>query len=160
MIKDSQFFYLILGSVLAFSGGLVAYFIQFYHSRFEQRKLVKQFIRELLKDFTRISPKVREDYKRTGIIWNDVLQRINDSIIMLDRNKEHVFLIKENDLKEEILDFFSELRTTINFCYTLNNWIGSTIENIRQFASTEISKQPQIILSLELKAKEILEKIK
>jgi len=37
----SEFWHIILGSVLAFSGGLVAYFIQFYHSRNEQRKLIR-----------------------------------------------------------------------------------------------------------------------
>jgi len=138
---------LILGSVLAFLGGLVAFFIQGWWNKRIQRKVVHDFLLELVRNFERVSPRVIETYEKSGILWNDLLNQIGDDLALYERNREHSILIVNHELRATVWDWFSRLRTIVNMCYGLNNMIAANPNN--QWAKDEIKNQVSKIKTLK-----------
>ena len=62
---------IVLGSALAFGGGLVAFFIEWWWNQKIQRRIVSDFLKELLRSFDRICPRMVETYEKSGVLWND-----------------------------------------------------------------------------------------
>lgn len=138
---------IILGAILAFSGGLVAFFIQSWWNKRVQRKVVHDFLLELIRDFERVSPRIIETYEKSGILWNDLLNQLNDDLALYERNREHSILLQDLELRAAVWEWFSRLRTFVNMTMGLNNMIGVNPNN--QWAKEEIKKQVDKIKSLK-----------
>lgn len=104
----------VLGAGLAFGGGLLAFFIQWWWNRRIQRKAVHDFLRELLRAFDRVSPRIVEAFEKSGVLWNDLLNHVASDLVLYERNREHTIVIKDLTLRAEVWDWFSKLRTVIH----------------------------------------------
>lgn len=149
-------FLIILGSILAFAGGVAGFFIQWWWTRRNQKRIVYELLKELLKVFIRTSLKIAETYEMSGILWSDLLNQVINDLAIYERNKEYTILI-ENKLRAIIWDFFSSIRTVINMCLGLNNILLHQPNN--QWALNEVKTQIGKIKELANEAKMLLTKI-
>ena len=113
-----------LGAILAFGGGLVAFFIQWWWNRTKQRETFHRLLSEILLAFKRICPRLIEMYDKSGILWNDLLGQISSDLALYERNREHSVILKDPKFRAEVWDWFSKLRTAITMCTALNNAIN------------------------------------
>lgn len=150
----------VLGSILAFSGGLVAFFIQWWWNQCKQRTIVITFIKEILRDYDRICPRIIETFEKSGTLWNDLLHQVADSLSLYERNKEHTIALKDGALRAEVWDWFSKTRTIVNNFYALNSMI-SNLNNpqLAEWARNEIKQKVPQLGELRKEAKTLIEKL-
>lgn len=70
----------ILGAILVFGGGLLGFFIQWWWNRKIQRKIVLEFLQELLRAFDRVAPRIVETCEKSGVLWNDLLNQVSSDL--------------------------------------------------------------------------------
>ncbi len=148
---------LVLGSVLGFGGGLLAFFIQWWWNRGIQRKAVHDFLRELLRAFDRVAPRIEETYQKSGVLWNDLLNQVSNDLALYERNREHAIVIKDLTLRAELWDWFSKLRTVIHMSLGLNAMLSTRPGD--QWATEEIKKQVDRLKELKVEAQRLLERL-
>lgn len=147
----------VLGAVLAFGGGLLAFFIQWWWNRRIQRKVVCEFLQELFRAFDRVAPRIVETYEKSGILWNDLLNQVSNDLNLYERNREHAIVIKDLTLRAQTWDWFSKLRTVINMSLGLNALLATRLGD--QWATDEIKKQIERIKDLRGDAQKLLERL-
>lgn len=148
---------LLLGSVLGFGGGLVAFFIQWWWNRSIQRQVVLDFLQELLRAFDRASPRIVETYEKSGVLWNDLLNQVASDLTLYERNREYSIVLRDLSLRAAIWDWFSQLRTVVNYSLGLNSLLFKEPNN--QWAKEEVKKQVDRIRELRTEAQRLLERL-
>jgi hypothetical protein len=149
--------FIILGSILAFGGGLGGFFIQWWWNRRNQRRIVYEFLKELLRVFNRTNPRIIETYEKSGILWNDLLNQVLNDLAVYERNKEHTIIIEDFTLRAKIWDFFSNIRTVISMCLGLNNILLNQPDNL--WAKDQVQTQVLKIKELGNEAQILLNKL-
>lgn len=152
-----DFWLLVLGAFLSFAGGLIAFFVQSYWNKKQQERIVLEFLSELLRAFDRIAPRIVETFEKSGTLWNDLLNQVNNDLMVYERNKEHAVIINDKALRAEVWDWFSKLRTDINYSLGLNNMIAANPNNA--WARDEVRKQPEKINKARETAQTLLKKL-
>lgn len=147
----------VFGAGLAFSGGLLAFFIQWWWNRKIQRKVVHDFLRELLRAFDRVAPRIVETYQKSGILWNDLLNQVSNDLALYERNREYAIVIKDLTIRAELWDWFSKLRTVIHMSLGLNAMLITRPGD--PWATGEVKKQVDQIKELKVEAQRLLERL-
>lgn len=149
---------MILGAVLAFGGGLLGFFIQWWWNRNIQRKVVLEFLQELLRAYDRVAPRIVETYEKSGVLWNDLLNQVSNDLALYERNCEHSILLPDLSIRAAVWDWFSSLRTVVNMSLGLNSMLLTNPGN--QWAKEEVKKQVERIKELRAEAQRLLEKLR
>ncbi len=148
---------IVLGSILAFLGGVVAFFVQWFWNRKVQRAIVSDFLKELLRAFDRVCPRIFETFEKSGILWNDLLTQISNDLALYERNREHSIVLKDLSLRAELWDWFSRLRTVISMSVGLNALISNNRNT--QWAHGQIKEQVEALKELRVEAQRLLQKL-
>jgi hypothetical protein len=148
---------IILGAILAFGGGLSGFFIQWWWNRRNQKRIVYEFLKELLRVFNRTSPRIIETYEKSGILWNDLLNQVLNDLATYERNKEHTIVIEDFALRAKIWDLFSNIRSVTSMCLGLNNILLHQSDNT--WAKDQVQNQVLKIKELATEAQILLNKL-
>jgi ABC-type multidrug transport system fused ATPase/permease subunit len=147
----------VLGAVLAFGGGLLGFFIQWWWNRRIQRKVVVDFLQELFRAFDRLAPRVVEAYEKSGVLWNDLLNQVANDLVMYERNREHSIILSDRSLRGDVWEWFSKARTVVHMSLGLNAMLNAAPGH--QWATNEVKKQVEKIKELRAEAQRLVERL-
>lgn len=154
-----QVLLIVLGSVLAFTGGLVAYFIRAWYEIRTRNKNVKEFLIQLLENYMQLFPRIEENYKRTQLLLIEYLNQIGDDLALYERNQEHVILMADSSIRSNVLSWFSQVKSCLNYCRGLTDMALKEGPN-QEFARTEIKAQVEKLGKFQAQAETIISQLK
>ena len=148
----------VLGSALAFIGGIAAFFIQTWWTLRTRRKLIVEFLLDLLGAYERLAPRIAETHEKSGTLWNDLINLAVSDHTLYSRNQENLVLLRDDTLRVEVREWFSKLGTVLSASLALNNIIQTQPDH-QEWAREEIRKQVDQLKALKSEAQTLRSKL-
>ncbi len=99
----------------------------------------------------------------TKILWNDYLNQITNDIALYERNREHSIVFKDDDLRVELWDFFTKLRTATSTSLALNQILFAAVTSVNaktaEWAREQIQKQVDLFRAYKTDAQRLLDRL-
>jgi len=149
---------ILLGSLLAFSGGLASFFIQtWWH-----RKLIKNNTLNLLKwmigSISSVISRIEETYEKTNLLWNDLLYQISLDLTIFEQNREISLISVNPSIRQQVYDWCMKTRTNTSLSLGLNQMLLSNPQN--DWVKNDIPQKIQLFKELKNDASKLIEKLK
>lgn len=103
---------IVLGAILALAGGFLAKIYDEYRNRAIRRRTVFDFVGDLLDSYTATFSELVELQGQTGTIWLVVVQRMLEEAPTFARNREHLIVIRDTQLRRDIQSTVLKVHST------------------------------------------------
>ena len=105
---------ILLGAVLALAGGFIAKIYEEWRNIRTRRRAVLSFVADLIDSYTATFSELVEFQGQTGTIWIVILDRMLEEAPVFARNREHLILVKDDQLRRDIQAVILKVHATAN----------------------------------------------
>lgn len=118
----NESYLIVFGALLAIVGGYIGDEIRSWRERSRERDSIKISLRDEISDIKSTIDKMHEVWTQASVLSSGYISSLISNTEAYDNLRIRLFLIKEEDVRKEIVGFYKELRDT---CKKSRGKIGS-----------------------------------
>ena len=142
----SNFISLIIGALLAISGGAVIEWLKLRMEKRQELKFLKISFVDELHEICSIIEKLSETWERSSMVHKAYIDELSDNMSAFGHHRNRIFLFKKTTVRRELITFYKKLKEAIKDC---EGKVGSLAETPEAKSEQEAVKNKFCTLKTE-----------